>query len=108
MYSSLGISSRRLEVRRNQKLRLVSCAFRLVRTTPHEGGALRESHTEYTLEPTNGSNELATAAISFLSSSSLLLCLKKIFALRPCNVEWLDMNGKQVTYNTSTSPHHHH
>ena len=56
----------------------------------------------YTLEQTERSNELATAAISFLSSSSLSLCLKKIFALRPCNVEWLDMNGKQVTYNTST------
>ena len=70
MCSSLGNSSRRLEIRRNQKFRLVSCAFRLVRTTPHSGGALRESHTEYTLEQTKGSHELATAAIPF--SSSLL------------------------------------
>ena len=29
--------------------------FRLVRTTPHKGGALRESHTEHTLAQTKRS-----------------------------------------------------
>ena len=42
---------------------------------------LRESHTEYTLEQTNGSNELATAAISFLfffaSSLPFLECVMR-------------------------------
>ena len=50
----------------------------------------------HTLEQTNGSNELATAAIHLLFSFSLLLRMKKIFALRSLKKK-LDMSEGPVT-----------